>query len=47
MWSAVLISVIIQLHILSLKKTVQIRDQFFLYMDPGLGGGGDDAMDYV
>ncbi len=28
----------IQLHALSLlQKTVQIRDQFFLYMDPGQG----------
>jgi hypothetical protein len=32
-WSAVLIS--LQLHDLSLfQKTLQIRDQFFLYMDP-------------
>jgi hypothetical protein len=33
---------IIQLHALSLlPKTVQIRDQFFLYMDPGGVGQGD------
>ncbi len=36
-WSAVFKSLaIIQLHALSpLQKTLQIRDQFFLYMDPG------------
>jgi hypothetical protein len=33
-WSAVLILAIIQLHALFLlQKMLQIRDQFFLYMD--------------